>query len=103
MERNNNKYYILQVHKSNFGNSYQVYIRYGRVGEPGNQIVRNLDLDGCVKQYHKLFKAKTSGGNPYVALEMKASGSSENSQDGTAASTPSKNATFRPSKLDKNQ
>mmetsp|Transcript_18101 Transcript_18101/g.30907 ORF Transcript_18101/g.30907 Transcript_18101/m.30907 type:complete len:95 (+) Transcript_18101:242-526(+) len=75
LERNNNKYYILQIHQGiSSCPSFQLYIRYGRVGEKGKQIVRDsMDLPSCIKMYSKLFTEKTSGGNPYSAIEKKLS------------------------------
>ena len=100
LERNNNKYYILQLLKSKSADRCALHIRYGRVGEKGAQIMRPWDLAACISEYNKLFKAKTGNSNPYMALEMKLGADCSDTKT-AASSQDSTNADTAPSKLDK--
>jgi poly [ADP-ribose] polymerase len=68
VESNKNKFYIMQLIKNSDSN-YYVYIRYGRVGEPGMIITHNYtDQSDAIEFFSKQFKTKTSNtfGKPFV-------------------------------------
>lgn len=59
LERNNNKFYILQI--IDCGGHYQVFTRWGRVNEPGQNLVvySGSDIGAAKKAFEKKFSDKT--------------------------------------------
>lgn len=58
--QNNNKFYVIQLLRSNFGNRYVLWTRWGRVGEPGqNKMDHCSGLEDGSKNFCKKFKEKT--------------------------------------------
>jgi poly [ADP-ribose] polymerase len=56
--QNNNKFYIIQLLTDTFG--YNVWTRWGRVGEPGQNAMKRIgDLSSAEKEFRKKFKDKT--------------------------------------------
>eukprot|EP00803_Ostreobium_quekettii_P003819 evm.model.scf_1223.2 EVM.evm.TU.scf_1223.2 scf_1223:21871-26792(+) len=58
---NNNKFYVIQLIKATFGNSYYLFTRWGRVGEPGQTQLKNFGnlLPPAEAAFEAKFKAKT--------------------------------------------
>lgn len=72
LENNNNKFYIMQALKT--PNNYQLYIRYGRIGEKGKVLYENHYSDySCVNAFINQFKTKTGNkwGEPFVIKKNK--------------------------------
>ncbi|XP_047132029.1 poly [ADP-ribose] polymerase 2 isoform X1 [Hydra vulgaris] len=61
LKNNNNKFFLLQILKSNTGNSFAVWFRWGRVGLPGqkNLIKCGTDLEEAKQLFCKKFLDKT--------------------------------------------
>jgi len=69
--KNNNKFYKIQIHRL-MGFKYILYVRYGRVGAPGNILEKKyVSISLCIKEYVKLFKQKQTKG--YIALKIQLS------------------------------
>ncbi|XP_076332637.1 protein mono-ADP-ribosyltransferase PARP3-like isoform X2 [Tachypleus tridentatus] len=58
---NNNKYYVIQLLKDKSANSYYVWNRWGRVGEPGQNALRGpmTSLESAKLDFKKKFQDKT--------------------------------------------
>lgn len=71
---NHNKYYILQVLKCTYSNSYFIHTRYGRVGSTASNSMESSTYENAVKMYVKTYKQKTGSGKGYTAIAMKLGG-----------------------------
>uniref|UniRef100_UPI000180C414 poly [ADP-ribose] polymerase 2 n=1 Tax=Ciona intestinalis TaxID=7719 RepID=UPI000180C414 len=58
--QNNNKYYLLQVLKSNIGAEFCVWFRWGRVGKVAGTNLQKVTCEKAVQLFEKKFKDKTS-------------------------------------------
>jgi predicted DNA-binding WGR domain protein len=68
VKNNHNKYYILQVLKSNNREAYHYWNRYGRVGYDGVKDLQMMSKDSAVRMYDKKYKEKVNKG--YVEVKM---------------------------------
>ncbi|XP_023329193.1 poly [ADP-ribose] polymerase 2-like isoform X2 [Eurytemora carolleeae] len=61
IQNNNNKYYLIQLLKADSGNSYAVWMRWGRVGYKGQNswTTSGSDLDAAKSVFTKKFQDKT--------------------------------------------
>jgi len=79
IERNNNKYYVLQLMESSAGR-YEVFTRWGRVNEPGQNLIvyTGTNLEAAKAAFCKKFKDKTKNAwGPGIRDKFKSLGSSE--------------------------
>lgn len=71
-DKNNNKYYVLQLLKNKGTGSYFIHSRYGRVGQVAASSCEAVGcLEQAVHQYNKTYSAKTSASKGYKAIDMK--------------------------------
>lgn len=72
LKSNKNKFYIMQIIKT--GTQYNLYIRYGRVGENGKTINKSIaNESSAIDEFTKQFKSKTGNvfGKTFVKKEGK--------------------------------
>ena len=56
IDANKNKFYIMQIIKIS-NNSFKLFIRYGRIGEPGKVLSSDfVDADSAIYDFKKQFK-----------------------------------------------
>jgi len=105
-DKNNNKYYILQLLKSKGTGSYYIHSRYGRVGHTA---ASSCDAVGCleqaVRQYNKTYSTKTSASKGYKAIDMKVGADATTvkanvEKDSDESTTNGATAQYEPSRLD---
>ena len=68
LERNNNKFYILQLLQSDIDNSYNLFIKWGRVGVKGKYKLEKCSLDYGKKKFMLKYKDKT--GRNYKEIKI---------------------------------
>lgn len=108
---NNNKYYIIQLLQPlNNDSQFQLFVRYGRVGEPGVKDTKYFDNEAtAVKEFEKKFKDKTANKwedrekfvpktKKYTLIIMDAGGEEE---EEIVETTTGEQTSMMPSKLDK--
>ena len=59
LNKNNNKFYIIQLLEHDSNNSLVLFSRWGRVGVPGQHEVKNVDENSGPKLFMKKYKDKT--------------------------------------------
>jgi poly [ADP-ribose] polymerase len=59
LNKNNNKFYIIQLLEHDSNNSLVLFTRWGRVGVPGQHEVKNVDENSGPKLFMKKYKDKT--------------------------------------------
>ena len=61
----------MQIHESKDGKSYQLYVRYGRVGAEGMTTQNEYsDKEKVVKDYQKTLKTKTNKGYKVIDKQI---------------------------------
>ena len=68
LERNNNKFYILQLLQSDIDNSYNLFIKWGRVGVKGKYKLEKCSLEYGKKKFMLKYKDKT--GRNYKEIKI---------------------------------
>ena len=68
LERNNNKFYILQLLQSEIDNSYYLFIKWGRVGVKGKYKLEKCSLEYGKKKFMLKYKDKT--GRNYKEIKI---------------------------------
>ena len=68
LERNNNKFYILQLLQSDIDNSYNLFIKWGRVGVKGKYKLEKCSLEYEKKKFMLKYKDKT--GRNYKEIKI---------------------------------
>ena len=75
LKHNNNKYYIIQLLKSEISpNSYMVFNRWGRVGTDGQIAMFNYsNIETAISEYNKKYVSKTSKGYTEILIDFEES------------------------------
>ena len=77
LDKNNNKYYIIQLLEHDKDNSLILFTRWGRVGVPGVHEVKDVDSSSGPKLFMKKYKDKTKGGYQEIFIDYEAEVKSE--------------------------
>lgn len=73
---NSNKFYVAEVHSSNAGKGFRLYINYGRNGEHGAENAQPFNsLDAALSAYEKKVKSKRAKGYKDVDIAVSTKGS----------------------------
>ena len=72
LDRNNNKFYIIQVLVNETSGMISVWNRWGRVGVPGQNVMKPMGGNkiAAINEYQAKHRAKTKGGE-YMENEIK--------------------------------
>ena len=77
LDKNNNKFYIIQLLEHDTDNSLVLFTRWGRVGVPGQHEQKDVDSSSGPKLFMKKYKDKTKGGYQEIFIDYEAEVKSE--------------------------
>ena len=72
LNKNNNKFYIIQLLENDSNNSLILFTRWGRVGVPGQHDQKEVDENSGPKLFMKKYKHKTSVGYQEIFIDYEA-------------------------------
>jgi poly [ADP-ribose] polymerase len=72
LDKNNNKFYIIQLLENDSDNSLILFTRWGRVGVPGQQEAKDVDSSSGPKLFMKKYRDKTKGGYQEIFIDYEA-------------------------------
>ena len=72
LDKNNNKFYIIQLLEHDSNNSLVLFTRWGRIGVPGQHEIKDVDSKSGPKLFMKKYKDKTKGGYQEIFIDYEA-------------------------------
>ena len=69
LDKNNNKFYIIQLLEHDSTNELVLFTRWGRVGVPGNHEEKNVDQNSGPRLFMKKYKDKTKHGYQEIFID----------------------------------
>ena len=72
LDKNNNKFYIIQLLEHDSNKSLSLFTRWGRVGVPGQHEVKDVDSTSGPKMFMKKYRDKTKGGYQEIFIDYEA-------------------------------
>ena len=69
LDKNNNKFYIIQLLEHDSNNSLVLFTRWGRIGVPGQHEQKDVDSTSGPKLFMKKYKDKTKGGYQEIFID----------------------------------
>ena len=72
LDKNNNKFYIIQLLEHDSNNSLVLFTRWGRIGVPGQHEQKDVDSTSGPKLFMKKYKDKTKGGYQEIFIDYEA-------------------------------
>ena len=72
LDKNNNKFYIIQLLEHDSNNSLVLFTRWGRIGVPGQHEKKDVDSTSGPKLFMKKYKDKTKGGYQEIFIDYEA-------------------------------
>ena len=72
LDKNNNKFYIIQLLEHDSNNSLILFTRWGRVGVPGQHEQKDVDSKSGPKLFMRKYKDKTKGGYQEIFIDYEA-------------------------------
>ena len=72
LDKNNNKFYIIQLLEHDSDNSLILFTRWGRIGVPGQHEEKDVDSTSGPKLFMKKYRDKTKGGYQEIFIDYEA-------------------------------
>ena len=72
LDKNNNKFYIIQLLEHDTTNEMILFTRWGRVGVPGNHEEKNVDMNSGPRLFMKKYRDKMKHGYQEIFIDYEA-------------------------------
>jgi poly [ADP-ribose] polymerase len=90
LDKNNNKFYIIQLLEHDSTNELVLFTRWGRVGVPGNHEEKNVDQNSGPRLFMKKYKDKTKHGYQEIFIDYETEVKQEEPKEESKVSTSKK-------------
>lgn len=90
LDKNNNKFYIIQLLEHDSTNELVLFTRWGRVGVPGNHEEKNVDQNSGPRLFMKKYKDKTKHGYQEIFIDYETEVKQEEPKEESKISTSKK-------------
>lgn len=90
LDKNNNKFYIIQLLEHDSTNELVLFTRWGRVGVPGNHEEKNVDQNSGPRLFMKKYKDKTKHGYQEIFIDYETEVKQEEPKEKSKVSTSKK-------------
>ena len=90
LDKNNNKFYIIQLLEHDSTNELVLFTRWGRVGVPGNHEEKNVDENSGPRLFMKKYKDKTKHGYQEIFIDYETEVKQEEPKEESKVSTSKK-------------
>ena len=90
LDKNNNKFYIIQLLEHDSTNELVLFTRWGRVGVPGNHEEKNVDQNSGPRLFMKKYKDKTKHGYQEIFIDYETEVKQDEPKEESKVSTSKK-------------
>ena len=90
LDKNNNKFYIIQLLEHDSTNELVLFTRWGRVGVPGNHEEKNVDQNSGPRLFMKKYKDKTKHGYQEIFIDYETEVEQDEPKEESKVSTSKK-------------